>query len=78
MAWCVLVGGTTPIGLRKTRTFKTRQDSINGVLLNDDLEPVGNRIEVPLPGWLREEKTINRGKRIQYNKLFAIAAKGFY
>jgi hypothetical protein len=78
IAWGVIVGGKVPLGQYKNATFKSRQDQSQAVLLNEEFEPLGNRINVPLPGWLRYHNKSFVGKKIQYNKLFAISAKGFY
>jgi len=75
VAKCLIVGGKT---FSADHGFKSRQDSINGVVLSDEYEPIGNRILVPLPGWLRDCNRMPRGAKIQYNKLFAIAARGYY
>ena len=48
ICWAVIVGGKTPIGQYKNATFKTRQDQAQAVLLNEEFEPMGNRINVPL------------------------------
>lgn len=75
VAKCLIVGSKCWSG---DHGFKSRQDSVNGVILNNELEPIANRIMVPLPGWLRDCKRMPQGIKPQYNKLFAIAAKGYY
>merc|ERR1712226_279091 len=75
VAKAVIVGGKQ---FCADHGFHNRQDALNAVILNSELEPLGNRILVPLPGWLRDCKRMPQGRRIRYNKLFATASKGFY
>ena len=75
VARAVIVGGKNFSG---GRGFRSRQDTLNAVLLNNEMEPLGNRIMVPVPGWLRDCDRMPRGIKVQYNKLFSIASRGYY